>query len=103
MLYFQFFLDKFIFLFPLHSLTEETNNYIWRMGKKTFPSNLEAMVEFFMKREENLYNQVQALEKRKPELSSEIRSKEELLADLDQLKQTMDKLLGKRSTMKSQV
>ena len=77
-------------------MTEETNNYIWRMGKKTFSSNLEAMVEFFMKREEILYNQVQALEKRKSELSSEIRSKEELLADLAQLKQTMDKILGKR-------
>lgn len=76
-------------------MTSEVNKYIWRMGKKTFAANLEAMVIFCMKREQILYDQVQALEKRKADLNTEIQEQEELLSDLAQLKQSIDKIIHK--------
>lgn len=77
-------------------MTSEVNKYIWRMGKKTFAANLEAMVIFCMKREQILYDQIQALEKRKAELNTEIQEQEELLSDLAQLKLSIDKIIHKR-------
>lgn len=67
-------------------MSEEVNSYIWRMGKKTFAANLEAMVIFCMKREQILYNQVKKLEKQKEQLNREIQRQEQILLDIEQLK-----------------
>jgi len=76
-------------------MSEEVNRYIWRMGEKTFSGNLEAMVLFCMKREEILYNEIQRLEKRKVELIQEIREQEQLLADIEELRKSIQIFIGK--------
>lgn len=76
-------------------MSEEVNRYIWRMGEKSFSSNLEAMVLFCMKREEILYQETQRLEKRKAELIKEIQEQEQLLADLADLRNNIQLFIGK--------